>query len=163
MSTEYGLDKAFAVIQPHIFEDRGPYRSINRLFRRQFRRANLTRHGRIRYLAMRAKLPYLTQENTKTEAVRFDMDYLISTETRPVRDDRNPPYRYDTPVVVIRHAGNDYLIDGGRRMRFLHFKKKRKKIDVLLITVDGSQGKLASFIKHLGDRVGQNFPGPLKR
>ena len=162
MNIEREFDDVFSVISPHIFEDRGAFRSLNRLLRRQFRRVNIQRHGRLRYLMMRASLPYLLADNTSTKSVKFDMDYVLSIVTQPVADDRKPPYRYDTPVVVVRYAGRDYMIDGGKRMRYLHYKLKRKEIDALHITVDDSQNMLSSLFLHVADRIGQNFPRWLK-
>ena len=76
--------------------------------------------------------PELNWNNTEITMEPMTTDYLYGLAGPGSRD---TPHRDDTPVVIVRFRGNDYLIDGGSRCRKWHNEDNQDMHNAYIITV----------------------------
>ena len=79
------------------------------------------------------ELPYLMQNNTHlfTETWRFEK--VLKLIEHPKLKTSLEPRSLEGAIVVVRWKGNDYLMDGKRRINYWNRKKGKELMEVIII------------------------------
>ena len=124
------INEDFKVLRFHC----GPYCTLNRLWLKHHKGKHRRKDDPGRYSEkMVLEAPELNEENTTITTEPWttaDLYELAGSTPRHL-----PPVKTDTPVVIVRFRGNDYLIDGGRRSYKWYKENSQDEHEAYIVTV----------------------------